>query len=367
MNIAINHLRSSTGLYGAEQVVLELARHQTAMHENTRLLVFSPSGHPPPELFEEAWRRGIRAERLVCQGPLDPHCIADLRRRLRDSCGSGPAILHCHDYKSVVYGGLASVGLPIARVATLHGWLEGGGRLRLYHWLEAKMLKRFKRVCAVSPLIVNQLLDHGLEAGHIRRVNNGIDTKRYRPRVASRNANRARYLQIGTAARLSPEKNLGLLIRAVRECGDRGLEVRLDIVGDGPQRAQLEALTAELELSGQVHFAGRMDSLEDWYPGLDAFVLPSLREGMPISILEALACGCPVISSNVGAVHELLDDIAGCRVVPVNDLEALVNAMMALRWTPGPLLEASDRISCHYSSAHMATRYAGIYREAVSS
>lgn len=367
MSVVILHLRSSTGLYGAEQVVLELCRHQSVSHEGTCLLVFSRPSQPPPSLLEEAWRRGLRAERLICQGPLDPRCVADLRRRLKASCRSETTILHCHDYKSVVYGGLASTGLSVARVATLHGWLEGGGRLRLYHWLEAKVLMRFKRVCAVSPLIVNQLMEQGLDAEHVRRVDNGIDTAKYRPLAEARNTHRARYLRLGTAARLSPEKNLGLLIRAVAECRDRGLEIRLEIIGDGPQRDELQGLVDALDLTRKVRFAGCMESLENWYPGLDAFVLPSLREGMPISILEALACGCPVIASNVGAVHELLDGIVGCRVVAPNDLDALVEAMLALRWTPGPLLEASDRVTSRYSSGHMATRYAGIYREAVSS
>lgn len=367
MNMAVTHLRSSTGLYGAEQVVLELCRQHGAMHGQARLLVFSPAGQAPPVLIKEAQERGLDAEGLNCRGAIDPQCIFDLRRRLRSSCRSGPAVLHCHDYKSVVYGGLASVGLPVVRVATLHGWLLGGsGRLRLYHWLEARMLKRFKRICAVSPLIVNQLLEQGLDAGLIKRVDNGIDTNRFQPNADLRNANRAKYLQVGTAARLSPEKNLGLLIRAVAECRDRGLEIRLDIVGEGPQRVELEALVQDLGLSGQIVFPGRVDSLEEWYPCLDAFVLPSLREGMPISILESLACGCPVIATDVGAVRELLDGVDGCRVVPSNDLRALADAMMALRFTPGPLLEASDRINSLYSSAHMATRYAGIYREAFS-
>lgn len=366
MNLSINHLRSSNGLYGAEQVVLELCRHQSKMHGRTRLIVFSPTEGPVPPLLGEAFRRGIPAEGLECRGALDMRCVADLRRRLRESCRSGPVILHCHDYKSIVYGGLASTGLPVARIATLHGWLEGGGRLRLYHWLESRMLRRFKLVCAVSPLIVTRLLEGGLDAGHVRRVNNGIDTSRFRPRAEARKANRLNHLRIGTAARLSPEKNLGLLIRAVAECRDRGLDIHLDIVGDGPQRDELQALAGRLGLGHQVSLSGCVDSLAEWYPDLDAFVLPSLREGMPMSILEALACGCPVIASDVGAVNELLDGIAGCRVVPPGDLEALVQALLALRWSRGPLLEASDRINCHYSSRHMATRYAGIYREAVS-
>ncbi|MCA1777845.1 MAG: glycosyltransferase family 4 protein, partial [Xanthomonadaceae bacterium] len=350
-----------------EQVVLELCRQHGALHGQAQLIVFAPTGQAPPVLINEALRRGLDAEGLDCRSALDLYCIADLRRRLRTSCRAGPVVLHCHDYKSVVYGGLASVGLPLVRIATLHGWLDGGGRLRLYHWLEARMLKQFKRVCAVSPLIVKQLLQQGLDSGRVRRVDNGIDTSRYRPKTGLRNANRARYLQLGTAARLSPEKNLGLLIRAVGKCWERGLEIRLEIVGDGPQRSELEALAEDLGLSGQIGFRGCVDSLEDWYPGLDAFVLSSLREGMPISILEALACGCPVIASDVGAVRELLDGIAGCQVVPADDLRALTNAMMALRFTSGPLPEASERISNRYSSAHMARCYAGIYQEAISS
>lgn len=366
MSISITHLRSSTGLYGAEQVVLELCRHQMTLQPDTRLMVFQPVGGDEVELIREARRRGLRAQPLPCRGALDPYAIIKLRQHLRASCVDAPAVLHCHDYKSVVYGGLASAGLPITRIATLHGWLEGEGRLWLYHKLEARMLRHFSRICAVSPLIVNQLIDQGLDSALIRRVNNGIDTSRYRPRSDSSNPHRSKYLSIGTAARLSPEKNLGLLIRAVAECRERSLILHLQIVGEGPQRAELETLVEELKLDEQVRFAGCIGNLESWYPGLDAFILPSLREGMPISILEALACGCPVIASNVGAIHELLDGITGCKVVPPNDLQSLVDALMVLPWTPGPLLEASDRIHCHYSGNHMASRYAGIYREAVS-
>jgi glycosyltransferase involved in cell wall biosynthesis len=366
MSISITHLRSSTGLYGAEQVVLELCQQQSASRFNPRLVVFHPTGAGEPELIGAARRRGLRVEALPCRGALDPHAVVALRRKLIATCEQGAAVLHCHDYKSVVYGGLASAGLPVARVATLHGWLDGGGRLRLYHWLEAKMLRRFKRVCAVSPLIVNQLIEQGLDSALVRRVDNGIDTHRFRPQAASRNRKRGQFLLVGTAARLSPEKNLGLLIEAVAECRELSLSLHLEIVGEGPERRNLEALVERLELCDQVHFRGAVDTLENWYPRLDAFVLPSLREGMPIAVLEALACGCPVIASNVGAVHELLDGISGCRVIPPNDLQALVDALIKLPRIAGPLMEASDRILCHYSGIRMASRYAGIYREAVS-
>jgi glycosyltransferase involved in cell wall biosynthesis len=366
VNLSINHLRSSIGLYGAEQVILELCKHQLITAPDTHLIVFTAARQAEPALLREAVRRELRAEGLRCAGRLDPNCILQLRRRLKERGKTGPVVLHCHDYKSVVYGGLASVGLPVARIATMHGWLEGSGRLRLYHWLESRMLRHFERVCAVSPVILNHLLEKGLEPTRVRRVNNGIDTNRYRPGKGNSQGARRSVLRIGTAARLSPEKNLGLLIRALEACRQRGLKLELDIVGDGPQRDELEKLTEHMGLKQQVRFSGCIEQLEDWYPTLDAFVLPSLSEGMPISILEALACGCPVIATNVGAIHELLDGIPGCKVVAINDLDALTNALMALPWTHTPLLEASDRINCHYSGAHMASRYAGIYREAVT-
>lgn len=362
----IVHLRSSTGMYGAEQVVLELCRHQSRQRGATRLIVFAPTGQPSPDLIGEALARGLRTEGLPCRRALDAHCVLELRRRLRAELTAGDVVLHCHDYKSVVYGVLATSGLPVTRVATLHGWLEGGGRLRLYHWLEARMLRHFKRVCAVSPMIAERLRAEGLRVEIIRHVNNGIDTSRYRPRPRPPTRRHGKLLRIGTAARLSPEKNLAMLIEAVGECLRRGLELQLEIVGDGPQREELQALIERLGLSDRAELAGIRAGLEDWYPELDAYVLPSLSEGMPMSILEALACGCPVIASRVGAIPELLEGISGCRVVPPGDFDALVNALLALPWTPGPLLEASDRISGRYSGTHMAMRYAGIYREAVS-
>jgi hypothetical protein len=124
LRFAITHLRSSSGLYGAEHMILELCRQQARHYAKTRLLVFAPDGQGPTDLLLEARSRQLPVAPLPCLGPVDPGCILDLRRRLRADASNNRAVLHCHDYKSVVYGGLASAGLPITRIATLHGWLE---------------------------------------------------------------------------------------------------------------------------------------------------------------------------------------------------------------------------------------------------
>lgn len=367
MRLSIIHLRSSNGLYGAEQVVLELCRQQSEQYAATQLLVFAPAGSAPGPLLSMALSRKLKATALSCRGALDFSCIARLRRRLRADTRSHRVVLHCHDYKSVVYGGLASINLPLTRIATLHGWLDDSRRLKLYHWLEAKMLFHFQRVCAVSEAISQQLLKLGLEPHAVRRVDNGIDTQRFRPRLPLDAPDQSGRLMLGTAARLSPEKNLSILIRALAECRDRGRIMNLVIVGEGPERADLESLVRQLDLSGQVQLPGSRAALEDWYPTLDAFVLPSLKEGMPLSVLEALACGCPVIASATGSIPELLDGVPGCKTVPPGDAETLLAALLDLPETGRPLLAARERVKRCYSSERMATRYAGIYREAILS
>ncbi len=363
MRFAITHLRSSNGLYGAEHMILELCRQQARHYAKTRLLVFAPVGQTESDLLLEARSRRLPAAPLPCRGPIDPGCVLDLRRRLRADTRNNRAVLHCHDYKSVVYGGLASAGLPVTRVATLHGWLEGQRRLQLYHWLEARMLQGFQRVCAVSPAIAEHLFEQGLEPAVVCRVNNGIDVGRFRPRQHGQ-AKSGRLL-LGTAARLSPEKNLKMLIEVIAACRDQGREFNLEIVGEGPQRQELETLVHQLGLNDQVRLPGNMNGLEHWYPRLDAFVLPSLTEGMPLTVLESLSCGCPVIASAAGAIPELLEGLAGCRTVRPGDAAGLTTALLELPADGLPLMAAHQRISQHYSGAHMATRYSGIYRSAV--
>ena len=364
MRFAITHLRSSTGLYGAEHMILELCRQQTRHYAKTRLLVFSPVQQGPSDLLLEARSRQLPVAPLPCRGPIDPACILDLRWRLRADTEHHRAVLHCHDYKSVVYGGLASAGLPVTRIATLHGWLDDHRRLQLYHWLEARMLQGFQRVCAVSPAIAARLSEQGLEPALICRVNNGIDVGRFRPRQHDL-AHSGRLL-LGTAARLSPEKNLPMLIQVVAACRDKGRAFNLEIVGEGPQRRELETLILQLGLHDQVRLLGNRNGLEHWYPRLDAFVLPSLTEGMPLTVLESLSCGCQVIASAAGAIPELLDGLPGCRTVNPGDAAGLMAALLEMPAAGLPLMAAHQRISQHYSGTRMATRYSGIYRSAIS-
>lgn len=354
------HLRSSAGMYGAEQVVLGLAREQIAHGRDSRIAAFVHEG-VEPELLRAARAQGVPALALPCRGIADARCIATLRRMLVDG---RIGVLHCHDYKSIVYARLATRGLAVARIATLHGWLGDGLRMRAYRWLEMRALRGFDGVCAVSAAIEHALLEGGLRRDRIHRVDNGVDLGRFRP--VPRLPERATPLRIGTAARLSPEKNLAMLVDAVAECRKRGRRIELDIVGDGPLREALVAQVRRLELDDTVQVRGSVDKLERWYPRLDAFVLPSLTEGMPMTVLEAMACGCPVLASAVGSIPTLLAGLPHSRTLPPADLTALVDALMHQPLLEAPRQDARERVRARYSTARMAEDYEAAYLAAVA-
>jgi glycosyltransferase involved in cell wall biosynthesis len=110
---------------------------------------------------------------------------------------------------------------------------------------------------------------------------------------------------------------------------------------------------------------GATRQLEDWYPTLDAFVLPSLSEGMPMTVLEAMACGCPVLASAVGSIPDVLSGVPGCSIVPAGNQDALVDALMTIPRRRQPRMAARQRVIASYSVARMADQYEEVYRGAM--
>jgi glycosyltransferase involved in cell wall biosynthesis len=139
----------------------------------------------------------------------------------------------------------------------------------------------------------------------VQYVPNGIDLARFAagPRATAQNP-----LVIGTVAALRPEKNLARLIRAfatvVRE--QAAMPPRLVIVGDGPERASLTALAAQQGVAGLTTFTGQRDDTPSLYAGFDLFALTSDTEQMPLSVIEAMASGLPVVATDVGDVRTML-------------------------------------------------------------
>jgi glycosyltransferase involved in cell wall biosynthesis len=168
---------------------------------------------------------------------------------------------------------------------------------------------------------------------------------------------------VGTLARLVAVKDLPTLVRAARLVVDAAPEARFVLGGEGPERAALERLRAELRLEAHVHFPGTLES-PDVIAGLDVAVLTSLSEGMPNFVVEAMAAAVPVVSTRAGAAPELLDDGALGHLAAVGDAPAIADGILAVRRAPAEARTLATRAAAKLADmtpAKIARRYLDLF------
>lgn len=292
-----------------------------------------------------------------------------------------PDVVHTHAAKAGVLGRRAALALPRrpAIVHTYHGHSLKGyfprPISRLFAALERRLAARTDALVAVSDRVALELALEFRVAPRerFRVIENGIDLSAFaEPTTGLRAAARARLaprdaeeLQLGVPARLVPIKNHALLFAALRRM--RASPLALHLFGDGPQRAALEAQAAELPSWVRPVFHGFRFDLAAVLPGLDAVVLPSRNEGMPLALIEAMAAGCAVVATAVGGVPDLVDDGEDGLLARPEDPSALAAALeralgdAALRESLG--CAARERARARFSIERVIEAHAELYRE----
>lgn len=197
-------------------------------------------------------------------------------------------------------------------------------------------LKNSDKVFAVSEAMKAVMISLGCESDRIKVIPNGLD-KVFKP-IDKEKAQEIIGIDLKdysckiilSCGRLSPEKGLDNLLRGVVSLKENGVDFILLLVGDGPEKIRLQSLTSELNLKNHVRFIGEMDHKK--IPALmslaDIFCLPSIREGWPNVVVEALGCGTPVVASKVGGVPEILRSPDYGIMVPPMDVNALGKALL---------------------------------------
>jgi glycosyltransferase involved in cell wall biosynthesis len=171
---------------------------------------------------------------------------------------------------------------------------------------------------------------------------------------------------VGTVGRLAAVKRQDVLIRAFAELRPRYPTARLLLVGDGPERGKLEALTRDLRLAGAVLFAGQRSRPEPFYRLMSAFALTSSSEGMPVSLLEAWAAGVPAVCTAVGGLPEMIAERKTGFLVPPNDPAAVADSLDRILSNP-PLAAAvggagRNEVRARYSRAATFRKYVDLYQ-----
>jgi glycosyltransferase involved in cell wall biosynthesis len=373
MNTKILHLRSSGGLYGAEQVILNLARELNALGCTNHILCFNNTTAPHLELMEEAKKIHLSASAVDCRGLFDVQTVKSIRNLTRmQEIG----VIHCHDYKSCVYG-LAAVQRQKAKLmATNHLWTRAHLKLRVYEAIEGLLYNYFDRVVAVSEDIEKECRPFIFSKEKLTCIPNGIDLHRFHldSRAEERRSTRAQLgfkesdLVIGNIARLSIEKDQAVLLRAFKRLTElsKNKSFKLLIAGDGPEGDNLMKLAQELGIHNQCLFAGFRQDVPQLLNCLDVYVQSSRREGLPMIILEAMASSSAIVSTKAGGIPNVIADREQGRLVEIGDADQLARVLNDVlsnadeRKSLGQ--QARHMVEVHFSAHAMAERYLDVYR-----
>lgn len=282
-----------------------------------------------------------------------------LLRRLR------PAILHTYNLSAIEYNFTAALaGVPV-RIHAEHGRDAGDpqGLNRKHNALRRLMSPFVDRYVPVS-LDLQQWLRTvvGIADAKNQLIDNGVDTEHFHPGLAAPGE-----FVVGTVGRVQDVKNQAALVEAFVTLRKMlpGRKMRLVIVGDGPLRGKLEQQVRDAGIADDVWLPGARSDIADLMRTFSVFALSSIAEGTPVTLLEAMSCGLPVVSTAVGGIPALVQDNVTGQLVPAGDSTELAAALAVYANNPQLAAEhgaaGRERIEFHYSVTAMVQAYTSLY------
>lgn len=333
--IKILHVRDSSGLFGAERVILTIGNNLPKERFHFHLLCLQGPQQLGEPLLDRAKSLGLPASALAVRGRLDLSAILRLRRFLKDNRID---LLHCHDFKANFYGWLAAWGLGIPKVVTAHGSTRDSLKKKAYLLFDELVNYRFfDRIIAVSEDLQEQLVRRHIPAAKILLIQNGLDFDLLRRETATTAAQAPLPLPadktiFAVVGRLFPDKGHRFFLEAFARVREKFPDIGGLFVGEGPSANAIRQQINDLGLQDCVTLAGVRQDMQTIYDRIDFLVIPSMTEGLPYVLLEAMASRVPVIASTVGDIPRLLKDRISGHLCPPGDVSMLAARMQeALR------------------------------------
>jgi glycosyltransferase involved in cell wall biosynthesis len=364
----ILHLIDSGGLYGAEMMLLELMRQQHELGHEPLLASIGAPGAGEKAIELEALRRGLKlAVFRMANGPNFPGALRVLLHARKQAVD----LLHSHGYKGNILFGLLPWRLrDLPMVTTLHGYTSNGrfGKMMLYEALDRFCLRRIDRVVLVSPRM--QHIPALARLHNTTVIENGIAFDGVFP---TPDPDLVAFMQrkktVVAVGRLSPEKGFDLLLQAVANLVKDGHDLQVLLLGEGGLRASLENLGQRLGLAERLLMPGYITGASAYLEDACLLAIPSLTEGLPITLLEAMVAAVPIVASAVGGIPEALDHGQAGYLVPAGDSLLLQKAMSQVLADPLAVRKrckrAQERVRLFYSSQTMAKNYLAVYATAI--
>ncbi len=307
--------------------------------ERYRVYVASLTGTPASEAFIWEISNSANVEHLDLRRLVSLKSVFELKKIISTN---NVKIIHSQGPRADFYSRLATrLSGGVKMVSTVASPVEeydvGPARKAMYKAMDRFGRRSVDRFVAVAGHIETKLLKKGIPAEKVVLIYNGVDVAAYAPDPSQTGGARTRYniprkaFLAGAFCRLSPEKGLFYLIEAARIIAETGSipagAVKYIIAGEGPLGPELKAKVKSLDLENSFLFTGFLTDIRPLLGATDLFVLPSLREGFPLSLLEAMAMGRPVAASNIEGVDEIIGNGRNGLLVPTGDAAALASAI----------------------------------------
>jgi glycosyltransferase involved in cell wall biosynthesis len=361
--LRVCHFVSGDAWGGLEAMVLSLLRAQHADPAYEVSLIALNDGR----LYREAMAEGITVHLL----PEHELNAWQLVRRLRRVLTSLRAqLLHTHRYKENFFSYLVAPGLGIRPVVTLHAYgpssfTPAGIKTFVRDSISFRLARRAHTQFVAVSRDLQRL--YRPKDDECITIPNGVATTVASPRQRENGDPR---LVIGWVGRLVPIKSVGTLLEALTHMGaDRGQPTAL-LVGDGPERAALTEHAKRLGIQHRVQFAGYVEDLSPFLARMDVFALPSLHEGAPMALLEAMAAGVPGVAARVGGIPEMIGESGAVRLVDGHDPVVWareIESILADRAATDEMARRARRlVSERFSVDAMHTRYGELYHALVT-
>jgi glycosyltransferase involved in cell wall biosynthesis len=323
--IRVAHVINDMEVGGAQTQLLNLVRALDGASFDQQIICLCNKG----KLGEELIETGFHVEALDKSGRVDFGFFQRLRSTLK---AFRPHVLHSSVFTANLWGRLAVLTIHVP-VCITHE--QSTVSLEKWHrrFFDRILLPRTSRVLAVSQDLKNRLVaEEKLPESKVEVLYNAIDCAAVQATAKSRTeplpgTDGKRVCVVG---RLEYRKDHATLLHAAKRVVAHDTDAHFLFVGDGPDRSKLEALRRELGLEANAHFLGERRDVPALLSATDIYCLSSITEGLSLSILEAMATGCPVIATRVGGNAELLDEGKAGLLVPPRDPEAMAEGLLRL-------------------------------------
>ncbi|MEJ8734542.1 glycosyltransferase [Mediterraneibacter sp. ICN-202921] len=349
-------LISDLGMGGAENITINIAQYIDQKRFDVKIISMFSEEYCVDKYKAIIEKYKIPVIYLNKKPGLDLSIIFKLRSILKKE---KPDVLHTHRY-SCVYALLPSIICRVpGRVHTVHNVAdkEIPGAYR-------KLMKIAYHFFGVTAVAINEGVKDSIRecyklAGDVVPIiKNGVDiTKFYSGKKAST-------LTLINVGRFSPQKNHKLLIKCMANILKENKNIKLVLIGEGELKNEIEQLVSELKLNENVHFTGNVSNVEEYLAAADIYVMTSDYEGLPLSVIEAMAAGLPIVTTKAGGVVNLVKDGQNGILVDVGDEEAISDAVLNLikdsekRQEMG---EKSQELAKEYSVERMVEEYEKLY------